>query len=116
MAYNAFLADRVRQALAKTPNVEEKKMFRGVTFMVDGKMCISVGDNELMCRIDPALHQILIEKSGCRSVIMKGREYKGYVLVGDEAMKATADFAYWIRLALDFNKRAKASVKKKERK
>ncbi len=34
-------------------NVEEKKMFRGMTFMVDGKMCVSVGDDEIMCRIDP---------------------------------------------------------------
>ncbi len=85
MAYNAVLADRVRDALASVPSVEEKKMFRGVTFMVEGKMCISVGDDELLCRIDPALHEELIEKSGCRGVIMNGREYKGYVLVGNEA-------------------------------
>ena len=37
-------------------------MFRGITFMVDGKMCISVGNNELMCRIDLELHDAVIEK------------------------------------------------------
>ena len=53
MAYNEKLTDRIRSALAGLPNVEEKKMFRGVTFMVDDKMCISVSGNELMLRLDP---------------------------------------------------------------
>ena len=40
MAYNEKLADRIREALFDIPRVEEKKMFRGVTFMVNGKMCV----------------------------------------------------------------------------
>lgn len=114
MAYNEKLANRIREALAKVPDVEEKKMFRGVTFMVNGKMCISVGDDEMMCRIDPTLHQALMEKEGCRSMIMKGRELKGYVLITEEGMKTKKDFDYWIALSLDFNKRAKASKKSKK--
>ena len=55
MAYDEKLADRVREALADIPNVEEKKMFRGVTFMVNDKMCVSVSGNELMLRLDPDL-------------------------------------------------------------
>jgi TfoX/Sxy family transcriptional regulator of competence genes len=42
MAYNTKLADRIREALAHLPDVEEKEMFRGVCFMVDGKMCVCV--------------------------------------------------------------------------
>ncbi len=112
MAYNEKLAVKVRTALAHLSNVEEKKMFRGITFMVDGKMCISVGDNEIMCRIDRELHELSVKKNGCRSVIMKGREYKGYVYVNEEGMKIKKDFDYWIGLALEFNKKAKASKKK----
>ena len=56
MAHNEKLTKRVREALEHLDNVEEKKMFRGITFMVDGKMCISTGDVRLMCRIDPAIH------------------------------------------------------------
>jgi hypothetical protein len=68
MAYSEKLAERVRMALAHIPAVEEKKMFRGITFMVNGKMCISVGDDMLMCRIDPELHATAIQKKGCRTV------------------------------------------------
>ena len=112
MAYNEKLTNKLRAALAHLPKVEEKKMFRGITFMVDGKMCISAGDNEIMCRIDPAIHEESIKRKGCRTVKMKGREYIGYVYVNDEAMKTKKDFDYWLALALDFNKKAKATPKK----
>jgi len=113
MAYNEKWTNRVRSALAHLPEVEEKKMFRGVTFMVDGKMCISVGDNRIMCRIDPAIHEELIQNKGCRTVEMKGRGYTGYVYVNEDAIKTKKDFDYWIELSLDFNKKAKAAPKKK---
>ena len=60
MAYNEEMTLRLRQALAGVPNVEEKKMFRGVTFMVNGKMSMSAGDDEFMFRIDPELHDEMI--------------------------------------------------------
>lgn len=115
MAHNEKLTARVREALAHVPKVEEKKMFRGVAFMVDGKMCITAGDHKIMCRIDPALHDAALEKKGCETVKMRGREYKGYVYVSEEGIKSKKDFEYWIQLALDFNKHAKASPKKKRK-
>jgi len=114
MAYSEKLAGRVREALAEVPKVEEKKMFRGVTFMVDGKMCVSVSADRLMCRIDPAIHDAAVERNGCQGVIMKGREYKGFVYVDEDALKSKKEFDYWIGLCLDFNERAKASPKKKK--
>ncbi len=114
MAYNERLAQRVREALSAIPNVEEKKMFRGITFMVNDKMCVSVSGEELMCRIDPTLHENLIEKNGCREVIMRGKTMKGYVYVSPEAIKLKTDFDFWIKLCIDFNSKAKSSKKKKD--
>ena len=113
MAYNEKLTNRLREALADMPRVEEKKMFRGVTFMVDDKMCITCGDDEIMCRIDPALHDE-VGLPGCRTVIMKGRQYKGYVYVHEDVLKTKKQLNYWVALALDFNKHAKSSKKKKK--
>jgi hypothetical protein len=53
-------------------------MFRGVTFMVNGKMCVSVSGDGMMCRFDPVLQETITEKNGFRTMIMKGKEYKGY--------------------------------------
>jgi len=65
-----------------------------------------------MCRIDPAFHEEVIKRKGCRTVIMRGREYKGYVHVDKDRIKNKKDFDYWIGLALEYNKKAKASKKK----
>jgi len=109
MAYNEKLADRVRNALSEIPNVEEKQMFRGITFMVNDKMCVSVSGDELMCRIDPALHDTIMEKNGTREMVMRGKVLPGYVYVSSDAIKNKKDFDYWIKLCLDFNKHAKSS-------
>lgn len=58
--------------------IEEKKMFRGLTFMVNGKMCIGVSGHELMVRFDPNLHNEFCEKDHFRPMVTKGKEYKGY--------------------------------------
>jgi TfoX/Sxy family transcriptional regulator of competence genes len=114
MAHNEELTNRVREALVNVPNVEEKRMFRGVTFMVDDKMCMSTGNEELMCRVDPALHETLIEQNGCRTLVMKGRDYRGYIYIHESSLKSNEQLNYWIDLALDYNKIAKATKKKKK--
>ena len=115
MAYNEQMTDRIREALVDVPRVKEKKMFRGVAFMVNGKMCLSAGNDEMMCRIDPAQHEAALQKNGVRSLTMRGREYKGFIYVHEDAMRSRKDFEGWINMALDFNKRAKASPKKKKK-
>lgn len=105
------LSDRVRAALARTPRVVEKKMFGGVTFMVNRKMCISVGRHRLMCRIDPELHESVIQRKGVRTVRMKGHAYRGFVYVREEVVSTRRGLDYWVRTCLAFNKRAKPSRK-----
>jgi TfoX/Sxy family transcriptional regulator of competence genes len=39
MTFNERLADRIRESLVQLSDVEEKHMFGGVCFMVNGKMC-----------------------------------------------------------------------------
>ena len=56
MPYNEKIADRVREIIASaTDKVEEKKMFGGLCFMVDDKMCVGVKADRIMVRISPAL-------------------------------------------------------------
>ena len=113
MPYSEKLAGRIRQALAHLSGVEEKQMFRGMTFMVNGKMCVNVSGEDLMVRIDPDMHNEAVKRKGARTMRMKGREYKGFIYISEEGMKSNKDFDYWVALALDFNKRAKASKKKR---
>ena len=90
-------------------------MFGGLAFMINGKMCITVKNGRIMCRIDPEIHEEVLKRNHCYTVVMGGKEYKGYVYVDADGIKSKKDFFYWINLALEFNKKAKASPKKKKK-
>lgn len=113
MAYNEKLADRIRERLADIPRIEEKEMMGGLTFMVNDKMCVGIIKDEMMCRIDPDLHDIAVEMTGCRTMDFTRRPMRGYILIEDTGMKTKEEFDYWINLALEFNPKAKSSKKKK---
>ena len=115
MARDNTLVDRVRVALEGTPSVEEKSMFGGIAFMVRGKMCVSARKERIMCRIDPVIHDAALDREGCRTVVMKGREYRGYVYVDAAAVRTKRVLDYWLRLALDYNDKTQASTRTSNR-
>ncbi|MGH7451421.1 MAG: TfoX/Sxy family protein [bacterium] len=115
MAYNETLAQRVREALSAQPKVEEKKMMGGLTLMVNGKMCAGIVRDDLMARIAPEAYETALTKKGCREMDFTGKPMKGFVFISPEGTRLKEDLDYWIGLALDFNKRAKASKKRKKR-
>ncbi|TGL33755.1 TfoX family protein [Leptospira koniambonensis] len=116
MAINEKTAERVRKALIKQKEVEEKKMFGGICFMVNGKMCVCVRDEELMFRIDPKDYESVLEKKKARPMVHNGNLMKGFLYVNVEDIKPEKEFGYWIGLALDYNKTAKEAKKKTKRK
>lgn len=111
MNYNTELADRVREYLASIAKIEvdEKRMFGGLAFMINGKMCINVSGENLMCRFNPELTVELSERKGYMSMIMKGKEIKGYCYIEPTGLKEKENFEFWIDLCLKFNAIAKAS-------
>ena len=105
MALNPELTERVRQVLGHVDQIEEKKMFRGIGFMVNGKMCVTVGDNHIMCRIDPSIHEEVILHKGVSTVQMKGRDYIGWINVDESAIPDSKALTSWVKLALKYNEK-----------
>lgn len=116
MAYNEKLADRVREYLNAVSGiaVEEKKMFRGLAFLVNDKMCINVVEDMLMCRFPPEQTAELSERAGFVPMIMKGKALSGYCYVESTGYKSKKDFEFWLTLCLAFNDQAKSSKKAKK--
>src|SRR6188768_2682907 len=115
MAYNEKLADRTREIISLThKNVEEKKMFGGLCFMVNDKMCVGVEQERLMVRLDPDKYDEVMEREGVKPMDFTGEIMKGYVFVDADMLNNKKELEYWIALALEFNKKAKASKKKKQ--
>lgn len=109
MPYDEMLADKVRKALAGTQGLQEKRMFGGIAFMVDGAMCIGVDKQDLIVRCEKDETDALLDKKGVRVFDLSGgRPMKGWLLVGPEATGTARGFREWIDFAL---KRAKQSAK-----
>jgi TfoX N-terminal domain len=114
MTYDTNLVDRVREYLAEIPDIEieEKEMFNVLNFMVNGKTCVCVSGENLMLRFDPKLQEELSERNGYQTMLMKGKEYKGYCYFNPQGFKNRKDFDYLINVCLNYNKISKKSKKK----
>jgi TfoX/Sxy family transcriptional regulator of competence genes len=113
MAYNEKLANMTREIISLThKKVEEKTMFGGLCFMVNDKMCVGVEKDRLMVRLDPARYDEVMQKEGCKPMDFTGKIMRGYVFVDAAALNTKKKLEFWVTLALEFNKIAKASKKK----
>ena len=110
MAYSQSLAQQIRKILAlKLPpqifeeELEEKKLFGGLAFMIRGKMVLTVSSrkNELvMVRIGKEMEKQVLPRTGARTTLMRGRPYHGDIDLDIEGQK---ELPYWIDLALSYN-------------
>lgn len=115
MAFNETLANRVRELLsAREKKIEEKRMFGGLCFMVNDKMCVGVESGRLMVRFNPEITDEVMEKEGVTPMDFTGKVMKGYAFVDIDVLNSKKKVEYWINLALDYNKIAKASKPKKK--
>ncbi len=115
MPYNEKLADRVRDYIAQyQENIEEKKMFGGLCFMVNDKMCVGVESERLMVRLHPDLQDEALEQEGAAPMDFTGKPMKGYVFVNIGSLHSNKQLHYWLDHALAYNAIAKASKKKKK--
>lgn len=113
MAYDQLLARRVRNYLSGFPHllINEKKMFGGLAFLINGKMCVNVSGQNLMCRFDPALTESLSAMKGFLPMVMSDKEYKGYCYIEPHGIQEEVDFQFWIQQCLTFNNTARSSKK-----
>lgn len=119
MAYNEQTAQRIRLMLQQQgADFFEKKMFNGICFMVDDKMCCGThtdkksGEDLLLCRIGEAAYADALENPNVIPMEFTGKPVKGYVFVTEAGHSNNKDLAYWLQSCLDFNPLAKSSKKK----
>jgi TfoX/Sxy family transcriptional regulator of competence genes len=112
--FSQDLADRVEDQL-RAGNVlfESKKMFGGVCFMVDDKMCVGVVKDELMVRLDPDFYEEALAREGARQMDFTNRPMKGFVFVEAHALETDDGLGEWLRLALEYNPKARSSKRRK---
>ena len=102
MVYDEALAARVRSALANRQDVEEKKMFGGITFMVAGQMCCGVLKNDLIVKVDAGDSPKLLEQADVRPFDFSGKPMLGMLYVSPGALREDAALRQWVSRGVDY--------------
>src|SRR4051812_28436872 len=105
MAYDEDLADRIRELLGAQKGVEEKRMFGGLAFLVNGNMSVAAsGRGGLMVRVPPAETDKLVARDHVAPMVMAGRETRGWVRVGADGVRTKRQLQSWVTRGVDYAK------------
>jgi TfoX/Sxy family transcriptional regulator of competence genes len=103
MAFNEALAKRIRQRLARRKNIEEKKMFSGVGFLLNGNLLVGVRKDSLLVRLPSEQTEEALKEANVSEFKITGRGImKGWIVVGLEAVKDDAQLSTWNQRAVRF--------------
>jgi TfoX/Sxy family transcriptional regulator of competence genes len=102
MAFDESLAERIRQGLARKKNVEEKKMFGGIGFLLNGNMLVGVWKNSLIVRLGPDSYEDALLEPHVKEFDITGKPMKGWVLVAAEGVEDNDQLQAWIQRAVKF--------------
>ena len=100
MAYDETLADKIRTALHGRDDVEERKMFGGITFMVAGRMACGVIHDDLMVKVGVEGHDDALAEPHTRPMDFTGRPMRGMVYVDPAGTASTPDLERWVERAV----------------
>jgi len=103
MAYDADLAERIREVLEGQPGVTEKKMFGGLAFLVDGHMAIAAsGQGGALVRVDPAESDRLVDTTSAEVAVMQGRPMTGWLRVPGDDLAADDQLTTWVGIGVGY--------------
>ena len=101
MAYNEQLAIKIRTMLKETPDIEEKKMFGGLCFLLKGHMLCGVEKERFMFRVGKEQETQALNRPGSTIIEFNGRRMGGLIWVDPQTCKGSS-LKNWMALALGF--------------
>ncbi|MGB3441992.1 MAG: TfoX/Sxy family protein [Actinophytocola sp.] len=92
MAYDTDLADRIRELVATERGVDERRMFGGLAFLINGHMSVAASrQGGLLVRVPPAETDALTGDDRVQPMVSAGQPRRGWLHVA-----ATADEDAWV--------------------
>ena len=104
MAYDEITAGRVADVLGEISPfpAQEKKMFGGIAYMIQGNMCIGVNKEDLMVRVGRDGHADALAQPHVRPMDFTGKSMNSFIFVAPEGFATHDDLTAWVQRGLDF--------------
>jgi len=103
MPFDESLADRIRALVQGSLDIEERKMFGGLAFLLRGHMCCGIVGSDLMVRVGRDDHESALAEAHVRPMDFTGRPSKGMVYVAPAGIRTAKSLQRWIDRGIRFS-------------
>jgi TfoX/Sxy family transcriptional regulator of competence genes len=100
VAYDTHLADRIRSIFNGTTEFSERKMFGGLSFLVNGQMCCGILKNDLVLRLTPEQADSALRQPHTRPMDFTGKPMKSMIYVSPLGTDSDQALEAWVRSAV----------------
>jgi len=106
MAYDKFLATRIRAALRIFPKtisvqISEKAMFGGLAFLYKGKMTVGIVKNDLMVRVLDTKMEAVLKRRYVRPMDFTKKPMKEFIFVSPQGFITEEELQEYIELGIE---------------
>ena len=102
MAFDAGLAERLKDCLADENRLTETRMFGGFGYLMHGNMCIGIHKEWLIVRVGVEAAEKIIGEPGVTPMDITGKAMKGWAKIDAEGLEEEEDLRRYCQNALDF--------------
>lgn len=99
MAFDEVLADRIKVRL-EPEGVTAKKMFGGITFLLQGNALANLYEEGMMVRVGPDGMEEALARPGSKQLVFRGKEQNGWVVLAEETLDDDA-LDDWLKWAME---------------
>lgn len=121
MAYSAKLEEKVDVAVARWKDLQKKKMFGGVGYLLKGNMCVGIWKECLIVRMGKDQAERSLKLKHVRPFDITGTAMAGWIMVEEAGWRSAAGLAKWLAIAKKFagalpeKKKAKKTLREYQR-
>jgi TfoX/Sxy family transcriptional regulator of competence genes len=117
MAFDEALGERVATALRRARlDFQEKRMFGGLGFMINEKMCVGIIKDDLLVRVFDEKYADVLKEPHAREMDFTGRPMKGFVFVSADGLRGENSLQEWLDLGIEFAKFGEVKSKRAAKK
>ena len=101
MAYNTNLEEKIDTAAKRWQNLEKKKMFGGVCYLLKGNMAFGIWKDFLIVRLDKEEGEKSLKDRHVQPFDITGKPMAGWIMVKEAGWKGQARLDKWIKAGKD---------------
>ena len=98
MAYSKILEEKVENIVRNWKDLEKKRMFGGVCYLLKGNMAFGIHKDRLIVRMEKQMAEQKLTEKNVKPFDITGRPMMGWVMVEEPGWKDEKSMADWLQI------------------